>query len=210
MAEENSTQSDLPIPVSKACLILQAARRLFLGQGYEVTSMDAIAAEAGVSKRTVYSHFHNKEMLFVDVMKDMCDAFGVDGNPEAIDPTAPPEQFLYASAKFMLSKVMDPRLQSVMRTIVAESSPFPEMGTRFWDIGPGHMRVDVTDYLRAQDAAGVLSVPDPELSAAMFQGMVAGPQFLPMIFTCSSKWPAEDIDRIARTATEMFLVAHRP
>lgn len=195
--------------MSKVCQIAEAARRLFLEQGYEETSMDAIAAEAGVSKRTVYSHFRNKELLFVDVMKEMCDHFSAD-LPENSDPSAPPETFLCAAAKRMLTKVVDPRFQSVMRTIIGETSAFPEMGERFWAIGPGHMRADVADYLRRQDAAGVLRVPDPDLSAAMFQGMAAGPQFLPMMFTGSGQWPADAIDTIARAATDLFIAAHRP
>ena len=209
MATESEGKSDDTHPKSKVCQIREAARRLFLEHGYEITSMDSIAAEAGVSKRTVYSHFRNKEMLFVETMETMCERFGVAPH-ETIDPTAPPEKFLCSVGKLMLSKVMDPRLQSVMRTIIGELAAFPEMGSRFWAIGPGNMRVQVTEYLREQHAAGVLVVPDPALSAGMFQGMVAGPQFMPMIFTGDPVWTVDDIDRIARTATAQFLTAHRP
>lgn len=209
MAIEIQPLSDDPSRPAKECQIVDAARRLFLEQGYEVTSMDAIAAEAGVSKRTVYSHFRSKELLFVEIMSAMCTHFGV-GPHEAIDPTAPPERFLCAAAKFVLNKIMDPRMQSVMRTIVGNSAAFPEMGQRFWSIGPGNMAGQVTDYLAAQHEAGVLSVPDPRLAAGMFQGMVAGPTFLPMLFTGASPWTAEDIDTIATTATRVFLAAHRP
>jgi len=209
MAIEIQPLSDDPGRPAKGCQIVDAARRLFLEQGYEVTSMDAIAAEAGVSKRTVYSHFRSKEELFVEIMSAMCTHFGV-GPHEAIDPEAPPERFLCAAAKFVLNKIMDPRMQSVMRTIVGNTAAFPEMGQRFWSIGPGNMAAQVTDYLAAQHAAGVLSVPDPRLAAGMFQGMVAGPTFLPMLFTGSSPWTAADIDYLARTATRLFLAAHRP
>lgn len=209
MATEIDPLSDDPSRPAKETQIVDAARRLFLEQGYEVTSMDAIAAEAGVSKRTVYSHFRSKELLFVEIMSAMCTHFGV-GPHEAIDPAAPPERFLCAAAKFVLNKIMDPRMQSVMRTIVGNTAAFPEMGQRFWSIGPGNMAAQIAGYLEAQHAAGVLSVPDPLLSAGMFQGMVAGPTFLPTLFTGGSPWTAEDIDYIARTATATFLAAHRP
>lgn len=209
MATDIQQPSDAPARPAKECQILEAARRLFLEQGYEVTSMDAIAAEAGVSKRTVYSHFRSKEELFVEIMSAMCTHFGV-GPHEAIDPAAPPERFLCAAAKFVLNKIMDPRAQSVMRTITGNTAAFPEMGQRFWSIGPGNMAAQITDYLRARHEAGELEVPDPRLAAAMFQGMVAGPTFLPTLFTGSSPWTAADIDRIARTATRIFLAAHRP
>jgi TetR/AcrR family transcriptional repressor of mexJK operon len=45
--------------------IAAAALVLFARDGYERTSVDAIAAEAGVSKRTVYSHYGDKENLFL-------------------------------------------------------------------------------------------------------------------------------------------------
>lgn len=50
--------------------IAQAALTLFASDGYERTSVDAIAAEAGVSKRTVYSHYGDKENLFLSVVRN--------------------------------------------------------------------------------------------------------------------------------------------
>src|SRR5215468_5621665 len=53
--------------------IAAAALVLFARDGYERTSVDAIAAEAGVSKRIVYSHFGDKENLFLVVLRDTHD-----------------------------------------------------------------------------------------------------------------------------------------
>src|SRR5271165_4409846 len=53
--------------------IAGAALVLFARDGYERTSVDAIAAEAGVSKRTVYSHFGDKENLFLLVLRETYD-----------------------------------------------------------------------------------------------------------------------------------------
>src|SRR5215472_5468716 len=50
--------------------IARAALTLFSSDGYERTSVDAIAAEAGVSKRTVYSYYGDKENLFLSVVRD--------------------------------------------------------------------------------------------------------------------------------------------
>ena len=49
-----------PKDPGKRAAILDAAKRLFVSQGFERVSMDQIAAEAGVSKLTVYSHFGDK------------------------------------------------------------------------------------------------------------------------------------------------------
>lgn len=53
---------------AKRAAILVAARELFLRDGFERTSMDAVAAQANVSKRTVYDYFGDKERLRSDVM----------------------------------------------------------------------------------------------------------------------------------------------
>src|SRR6478672_3702293 len=62
-----------PKDLGKGAAILEAAKRLFLSQGFEAISMDQIAAEAGVSKLTVYSHFGDKETLFAAAAKSYCD-----------------------------------------------------------------------------------------------------------------------------------------
>lgn len=48
--------------------VLEAARRLFLENGYAATTMGAIAAEAGVSVETVYKAFGNKPGLVKSVI----------------------------------------------------------------------------------------------------------------------------------------------
>src|SRR5690554_1573732 len=63
-----------PKDPAKREAILQAAQQLFLRSGYEGTSMDAIATEAGVSKLTVYSHFTDKETLYAAAIRVVCEA----------------------------------------------------------------------------------------------------------------------------------------
>ena len=51
--------------------ILSGARLVFLGDGFAAASTDAIAAEAKVSKRTLYVYYPSKEDLFVDVLRKL-------------------------------------------------------------------------------------------------------------------------------------------
>ncbi|MBD0735811.1 TetR/AcrR family transcriptional regulator [Streptomyces sp. CBMA29] len=48
--------------------ILFMAKDVFLEAGYERASMDAVAARAGTSKRSLYAHFENKDKLFLAVL----------------------------------------------------------------------------------------------------------------------------------------------
>ncbi|MFI9454705.1 TetR/AcrR family transcriptional regulator [Amycolatopsis sp. NPDC052450] len=59
---------------AKQAAILDAAEALFVSDGYELTSVDAISARAGVSKRTVYDHFGDKQTLFRSVLGRANDA----------------------------------------------------------------------------------------------------------------------------------------
>lgn len=51
--------------------ILAAARRLFTARGFEQTSVDDIAAQAGVAKGAIYHHFDSKELIFARVFEEM-------------------------------------------------------------------------------------------------------------------------------------------
>jgi TetR/AcrR family transcriptional repressor of mexJK operon len=62
-----------PKDLAKRRAILDAAKNLFVRNGYASTSMDAVAAEAGVSKLTVYSHFTDKETLFSAAVVARCE-----------------------------------------------------------------------------------------------------------------------------------------
>ncbi len=81
-----------PRSKAKARDILNAATELFTRNGFDATSVDDIAAAAGVSKQTVYSHFGSKEELFGVAISTKCKTSGID--PDEIDPDVPPEAML--------------------------------------------------------------------------------------------------------------------
>lgn len=57
----------------KRLAILNAAQELFLAAGFGMTSVDAIAARADVSKRTVYDHFGDKENIHTTVVERLAE-----------------------------------------------------------------------------------------------------------------------------------------
>ncbi len=73
----------------KRSSILKAARELFVLDGYESTSVDAIAARASVSKRTVYDHFGDKERVHAAVVADIVEQL-TDTVRTAIEEELPP------------------------------------------------------------------------------------------------------------------------
>src|SRR6476659_7929583 len=63
--------------------ILDAARGLFMTEGYGAVSMDAVARSAGVSKATLYAHCGAKDRLFAAIIHEACETMrrtsGVEG-----------------------------------------------------------------------------------------------------------------------------------
>src|SRR3546814_16502330 len=68
-----STRSDIP----KREGILDAATRVFLARGFEDTSMDLVAREASVARRTVYNQFESTEALFIASVEPVWSDFPV-------------------------------------------------------------------------------------------------------------------------------------
>lgn len=66
-------QEKLTLSERKRADIVEAAIAEFLEKGFQATSMDALSARAGVSKRTVYNHFSNKEELYHEIVRQLFD-----------------------------------------------------------------------------------------------------------------------------------------
>jgi len=200
--------SNAPHP-SKRELIVAAARKLFLGNGFGSTSMDAIAAEAGVSKRTVYSHFENKETLFAAIMGDMCEIVSGD-NPDEPIPDKNPEEVLKALGLHILHSVMEPEALDVFRVVLAENATFPELGKAFWDAGPEMMKEYLATYLAELDRRGVLSVPDPDLAAFQFMGMIKWPYHIRLLFNAGDQPTQGELETALDQAVSVFVNGTKP
>ncbi|MET0423730.1 MAG: TetR/AcrR family transcriptional regulator [Actinoplanes sp.] len=72
----------------KRTAILAAARDLFVHQGVDRVSMDAVAAQAGVSKRTVYDYFGDKRTLFLAILADASESLNASAR-QALDTHLP-------------------------------------------------------------------------------------------------------------------------
>lgn len=149
--------------------ILDAALKIFAAMGYSGASMDAVAAEAGVTKPTLYSYFPSKESLFQAMMlgkRDrMLDVFE-HPSPEGM------VQDLYTFAWDYADTVMRPEMLSLARLIIGEVQRFPEIGRAYQASGPDHLLRGIMRYLDGQREAGRLDFDDAELAAQDFWGLI--------------------------------------
>jgi AcrR family transcriptional regulator len=96
-----STQADRRAATVRA--ILAAARERFAANGFETTSIDDIAAAAGVAKGAVYHHFDSKEALFAQVLEQLQAELQSAPIPSAMRKlTHPAEQFEAAVLHYLL------------------------------------------------------------------------------------------------------------
>ena len=70
-ASSAGQRADDPRVVRSRAAILEAARALFLRKGYAGTTMEEIAAQAGLTKRTVYNNYSEKDALFREIVADV-------------------------------------------------------------------------------------------------------------------------------------------
>ena len=192
------------MPPTKKEQIIGAARTLFLKLGFGATSMDAIAAEADVSKRTVYSHFQNKEALFAEILVTLCHELG--GSPSDPLPFGPPEEVIRAYGQVLLDRILHPEVAALLRVVVAESAQFPDLGRVFWEAGPGLLAKHLAAYLAELARQEVIVMRSPEEAALQFIGLVSGPYLLPVtLIGIAARPSSRSRDRTLSQAVSMFL-----
>ena len=115
----------------KATQILNGALQEFLAHGYAGTSMDRVAATAGVSKPTVYNHFQDKEGLFRALVQKIArERFQIKFNTEIL--SGPPEESLPRLLASMVNTIADDDdYQDFVRLVIGESGRFPELSRTF-------------------------------------------------------------------------------
>src|SRR3954471_4888505 len=172
-----------PKDLEKRAAILNVAKRLFTTQGFDATSMDAIASAAGVSKLTVYSHFQDKERLFCAAVECVCQ----EQMPAEIflaDLKGPIRKQLLTIARAFFALITSEDAIAVHRTIVANAQQSPKLGLLFWEAGPKRTQEGFQAFLRAEVAAGKLDIPDVARAAMQFFCLLKGECHARMEFGC--------------------------
>ena len=198
-----------PKDLEKRAAILQAAKRLFTTQGFDGTSMDAIASAAGVSKLTVYSHFQDKERLFVAAVECVCQ----EQMPAEIflaDLKGPIRRQLLTIARAFFSLITSEEALAVHRTIVANAQQSPKLAQLFWEAGPKRTQEGFEAFLRDEVKAGKLEISDTHRAASQFFCLLKGECHARMEFGCGEPLTAREIDEHLNATVDLFLRAYAP
>ena len=197
--------------VRKHKAILQAARTVFLRNGYLGTSVDEIAALAAVSKQTVYKHFADKKRLFTEIVISTVDEASdqVSNEVFSVQDTGDVEADLRDLARRQLALVIQPRILQLRRLVIGEVARFPELGRAFYDQGPGRTIAALAATFERLAERGLLHLDDPFLAAAHFNWLIMSILLnRAMLFGDDEPSAPTDLDRYADTGVRVFLAAY--
>lgn len=198
-----------PKDPDKRAAILVAAKKLFTAQGLPGTSMEGIAAEAGVSKLTVYSHFKGKEELFRETVFAKCNEHW----PEVLFDTNARHSFserLRGIGRGFLDLVFSEDVLCMYRLMAAQTESPSEFGRLFWEFGPERTLVRFAQVLEVAHQAGELEVADAREAASQFFVLLKGEHHIKTLVGASPALGAAARARHVETVIEIFLRAYAP
>lgn len=198
-----------PKDLEKRAAILEAAKALFPARGYDGVSMDAIAQAAGVSKLTVYSHFQDKDTLFIEAVRARCeDLLPSDLFVPRFEGPVRAHLVRIAHAFFRLITSDDAiAIHRMMSSQTTDDSHLPGL---FWEAGPKRVQEALAAFLQAEDAAGELHVPDCALAASQFFCLLKGECHARLLCGIGEQYTPEQVDRHVEATVDLFLRAYGP
>jgi TetR/AcrR family transcriptional regulator of autoinduction and epiphytic fitness len=202
----NASNNPLRLTDRKRAAVIGAAIEEFLAAGFDATSMDRIAARAGVSKRTVYNHFPGKEALFAAILRQLWDSSHTE---EALAYSArlPLRAQLLQLLLKKLSVLNDEAFLSLARVAIAAGIHSPERA-RDMVARMGEREEDLTVWIRAAAADGRLKASDPVFASQQLQGLVKAFAFWPQVTMGQPPLSADDQRQVAESAADMFLARY--
>jgi TetR/AcrR family transcriptional regulator, mexJK operon transcriptional repressor len=188
--------------------ILKVATDLFLDEGYGSTSIESVAARAGISKRTFYDRFEDKAALFAAVVHRIIEQI----RPPATVPLlagASLAEILQRLAGLILRAALSPQALALHRLVTGESSRFPELAYAVESEG---RQSEATDLI-----AGLLARAQRNAKIGTADQRFAADQFIYMVVTLPQRralgfglpmTPAE-LDAWAHKVVILFLEGYR-
>ena len=202
---------DDPRVVRSRAAVLEAARSLFLRQGYAGTTMEEIAAAAGLTKRTVYNNYADKEALFTRIVTEVtayAEVFARGLRPEFAGITrATLRPTLEDLAHRMALGIVRPEVIALRRLLIGEAREFPDLARGYFDRAPGQVLDALASGFARLGRAGLLRVSNARVAAAQFAYLVAGPPLdrAMLVGTVPSR---KDVIACAREGVQTFLARY--
>lgn len=185
--------------------ILDAALTIFSQKGFVAASMDDIAAEAGLTKPTLYQYFPSKDELFTAMMTQerdhMLESFEY---PSASGMVAE----LYAFSWHYADVVLRPDMLNLARLIIGEAQRLPDVGRAYQASGPDRVLAGMINYLERQRTKGRLVFDEAELAAEDLWGLILSAPRNKALHIPDAVPDRATIERYIRNGLGVFLRAY--
>lgn len=207
-----TARADDPRVLRSRAAVVAAARTLFLRDGYAGTTMEGIAALAGLTKRTLYNNHGDKDALFTAVVADIvayADGFvrQLRAEFETLPGTAELAPGLEDLGRRLALGIVRPDVIALRRLLIGEARGFPDLAADYFDRAPGQVMETLAARFAALHRAGLLSVADPARAAAQFAYLVAGEPLDRAILTGDVP-PAAELVAGAEDGVKTFLARY--
>ena len=195
---------------AKRLSILDAAARVFCREGFAGANIDLIAAEAGVSRQTVYNHHGDKENLLVAVVREITERINAgvfDTLATFPDKPVDLEAELIAFAVRLNQNCLCNRDGKFLRKLLqTEGERYPELFAGWRDQGPAKTWAALAARFARLTLAGWLDLDDPDVAARQFLALVNADLQMALIF--GDTVSEEQLEAAATNAVRCFLRAY--
>jgi AcrR family transcriptional regulator len=190
---------------SRERALLETTRSLFLQHGFDKVSVEAIARNAHVSPKTIYTRYGGKEGLFIAAMKPKAEAVAANLDIDATDLDAA-HRALSLFAEDLLAITLSPGALRMQRVLMGGAARFPKLARKYYANGPGRELAALTNFFERCHRNRFLACPEPALTATFFLGALQGELLRNGLLFDECPTPRERRSR-AKAAASMILGA---
>lgn len=193
---------------ARHAFLLDRAIDHFLEKGFERATVEGIASDVNMTKRTVYARYPDKEALFRAAVERAIERFAI--SQEIIEATLANDfrQTLTNIAMLRINLVSTEQGLKLQRIINTESYRFPDIYTTYFKIAALPTSQFLTKLLKQETDAGRLAIDNPTMAAVVFMSMVvSGP--VSLVVSGNPLTPDELKERVA-FGVNLFLEGAKP
>jgi TetR/AcrR family transcriptional regulator, mexJK operon transcriptional repressor len=188
--------------------LLDRALDHFLDKGYEQATIEGIAADVSMTKRTVYARYPDKASLFMAAVRRAVERYSVSQERIEATRTGDLEQTLINIAMLRINVVAEPEGVKLQRIINTESYRFPKIMGLAYEKGARPTIRFLSNLLEEETRKGNLAIDDPEQAANVFMSMVVS---APVRFIISGiPLPEGELQERVAFAVRLFLQGALP
>lgn len=181
---------------------------MFLENGFQLTTMEGVAAAMGMTKRTIYARYEDKAALFLATVQRAIDRTMTSVEELRAAETEDLEATLIAIGRMRIADLSRPEGVRLRRIINTESYRFPQIFSMSYEQGAKPVITFLTDLFRRHDNAGAICAGQPDMAANIFMSMVVGGPV--RLLVSGNPMSSTEIDDWVSAAVRLFLNGIKP